>query len=64
MTVHIGDRIRIESERAGQAGRVGTVKEVLSEEPRRLRVEWDDGHTSVITPDAGAAQVESGSSKR
>jgi hypothetical protein len=62
--VRNGDRIRIESERAGQSGRTGTVREILSSDPKRLRVEWDDGHTSVIAPAAGAIQVERRSRKR
>jgi len=47
MTVHVGDRIRIESERAGQSGRAGLIEEVLSEQPQRLRVRWrTDGQAS------------------
>ena len=58
MTVHVGDKIRIESERAHQSGRAGLVEEVLSEQPQRLRVRWDDGRTSVFTPAAGVARFE------
>ena len=58
MTVHAGDKIRIESERAGQSGRAGLVEEVLSEQPQRLRVRWDDGRTSIFAPAAGVASVE------
>jgi hypothetical protein len=31
---------------------------VLREEPPRLRVRWDDGHTSVFCPSAGVARIE------
>ena len=58
MSVHVGDRIRIESERAGQTGRVGLVEEVLSEQPQRLRVRWEDGRTSIFAPAAGVARFE------
>ena len=58
VTVHVGDRIIIESERASQSGRAGLVEEVLSERPQRLRVRWDDGRTSTIAPAAGVAIVE------
>jgi len=58
VSVHVGDRIRIESERAGQSGRAGLVEEVLSEQPQRLRVRWDDGRTSIFAPAAGVARVE------
>jgi Domain of unknown function (DUF1918) len=58
VTVHAGDRISVESERAGQAPRAGTVEEVLGEVPSRLRVRWDDGHSSVFVPSAGSAHIE------
>lgn len=64
MTVHVGDRIRIESERAGQPGRAGLVEEVLSEQPQRLRVRWEDGRTSIFAPAAGVARVEPAASPR
>ena len=58
MSVQVGDRIRIESERAGQTGRAGLVEEVLSEQPQRLRVRWEDGRTSIFAPAAGVARFE------
>jgi hypothetical protein len=64
VTVHVGDRIRIEVERAGQSGRAGLVEEVLSEQPQRLRVRWDDGRTSIFAPSAGVARFEPGASPR
>ena len=58
MTVHVGDRISVEAEKAGQVPRAGTVEEVLGETPARLRVRWDDGHSSVLVPAAGSARIE------
>ena len=58
MSVHVGDRVRVESERAGQTGRAGVVEEVLSEQPQRLRVRWDDRRMSIFVPAAGVAHVE------
>ena len=57
MRAHAGDRIVIESERAGQPGRTGVIEEILSEDPVRVRVRWDDGHTTVLAPSAGAASI-------
>ena len=57
MSAHVGDRIVIESERAAQASRAGVIEEVLREDPDRLRVLWDDGHTSILTPAAGVATI-------
>jgi uncharacterized protein DUF1918 len=53
-----GDRIVVEGERVGQAAREGIVEEVLSGTPLRLRVRWDDGHVSILAPEAGAARVQ------
>lgn len=64
MTVKVGDRIVIESERAAQAGRAGTIEEILSEEPRRLRIRWDDGRVSIFVPSAGSARIEAGAPRR
>ena len=58
MKAHAGDRIVVESERVAQGPRRGLVEEVIAEEPQRLRVRWDDGHTTVFAPAAGAARIE------
>jgi Glu-tRNA(Gln) amidotransferase subunit E-like FAD-binding protein len=57
MTVHVGDTIVVESEKVRQAARSGVIEEVLQENPRRVRVKWEDGHTSILTPSAGAARI-------
>lgn len=57
MTFKVGDTIVVESEKAAQPARSGVVEEVLQEDPPRLRVQWEDGHESVLTPQAGAATV-------
>ena len=59
MTAHAGDEIVVESERTGQQARRGVIEEVLQQEPLRFRIRWDDGHTSILTPSAGAARTES-----
>jgi hypothetical protein len=60
---HTGDRIVVESERVSQAPRRGIVEEILQDEPARLRVRWDDGHTSIFAPAAGAVRIEPQKSK-
>jgi len=55
---HAGDRIVVESERVAQPPRRGVVEEVIAEQPPRLRVRWDDGHTTVLSPAAGACRIE------
>lgn len=58
MKAHAGDRIVVESERVTQPPRTGVVEEVLAEDPARLRVRWDDGHTTVFAPAAGVLRIE------
>jgi hypothetical protein len=60
---HAGDRIVVESERVTQPPRTGVVEEVIAENPPRLRVRWDDGHTSVVAPEAGAMSIEQPATK-
>jgi Domain of unknown function (DUF1918) len=58
MKAEVGDRIVVEAEKVGQSIRTGVVEEVLAPEPPRLRVRWDDGHSTVFAPSAGAAKIE------
>jgi Domain of unknown function (DUF1918) len=58
MKAQAGDRIVVESERVEQPPRTGVVEEVIAEKPARLRVRWDDGHTTVFAPAAGVARIE------
>ncbi len=60
MQAKSGDTIVVESERAAQTARRGTIEEVVQDAPLRVRVRWEDGHESIFTPAAGAARVESG----
>ena len=57
MGVHVGDRIVVESERAAQPSRAGVIEEVLHEDPSRVRVRWENGRTSILTPSAGVAKI-------
>ncbi len=58
MQASTGDTIVVESERAAQPARRGTIEEVVQEQPLRVRVRWEDGHESIFTPAAGSARVE------
>jgi Glu-tRNA(Gln) amidotransferase subunit E-like FAD-binding protein len=57
MKAHVGDTIVLESEKVGQPGRTGVIEEVLQGDPARVRVCWEDGHTSILTPSAGVARI-------
>ena len=58
MKPEVGDRIVVEAKKVGQSSRAGVVEEVLEQDPPRLRVRWDDGHTSIFSPSAGSARLE------
>jgi hypothetical protein len=51
----VGDRVEVESESTVRPPRTGVVEEVVhGEASPRYRISWDDGHTSIYTPAAGA----------
>jgi hypothetical protein len=51
----VGDRVEVESESTVRTPRTGVVEEVVrGEASPRYRISWDDGHTSIYTPAAGA----------
>jgi hypothetical protein len=58
MSGEVGDRIVVESERSSQHARTGVIEEVVSSDPPRYRVRWDDGRTTTFAPSAGAARIE------
>jgi Domain of unknown function (DUF1918) len=63
MRPHAGDKIVVESEKVAQPSRAGVIEEVLQEDPARVRVRWEDGHTSILMPSAGAARVVHGKTR-
>jgi hypothetical protein len=58
VTAKIGDRVVVEAEGTSRTPRHGVIQEVLREQPPRLRIEWDDGRESIVSPAAGALHVE------
>jgi hypothetical protein len=58
VSVEIGDEITVDADKVSQTPRHGVVEEILQEEPPRLRVHWDDGHESILSPPAGSLRVE------
>ena len=59
MTFEVGDRVCAESESTERRPRTGTVRRVLKTDPSpRYEIEWDDGHTTIYTPSAGALHAE------
>ena len=43
--------------KAGVPPRRGTVERVIEEDPLRVEIRWDDGHSSVLQPSAGNLHV-------
>ena len=55
-----GDRIvmRAKTKRLAPAARQGEIVHVLSEDPPRYTVRWDDGRTTMIAPLADSITIE------
>jgi hypothetical protein len=49
-----GDRISVDSQKAGDPAREGTILEVIERDyGTSYRVQWDDGHETTFRPTAG-----------
>lgn len=59
MNVQRGDTIEVMSNRVGQPNQRGVVERVLEQDPLRVEIAWDDGHTSEFVPAAGNIRVVS-----
>jgi hypothetical protein len=58
------DVIVIDSSKVGSPAREGEVLEVIQGEARvSYRVQWPDGHQSVVSPALGSARIVPGSRK-
>ncbi len=59
MDARVGDRIIVESNKAGTPPREGRILEVIeSPAGKHLRVMWDDGHETTMWPHGGAMRIE------
>ena len=57
-TARKGDRISVDSQKAGQATRQGTILEVIEHDyGTSYHVRWDDGHESTFRPTAGTVHT-------
>jgi Domain of unknown function (DUF1918) len=55
MEFKVGDRVVAESESTERPPRFGTVEEVIAPgPPPRLRIRWDEGRETILTPAAGS----------
>ena len=64
MPVKVGDRITVSAANVNAPERTGTVATVVRQDPLRVEVRWDDGHTTVMSPTDGAASIVSASTSR
>lgn len=58
MQLREGDAIQVPSNKVDRPDRHGVVRRVLEEDPLRIEVEWEDGHTTVFVPHAGNVVLE------
>ena len=60
-----GNRISVDSSKAGAAPRQGTILEIIKRDyGTRYRVRWDDGHESTFRPTAGTVHPVEGAESR
>jgi hypothetical protein len=53
-----GDRLLVDSERVGRAGRGGEILEVLTTAAGvHYRVRWDDGHQTTFFPSGASVKI-------
>ena len=53
-----GDRIRVDSKKAGDPAREGEILEIIEHEyGTSYRVRWDDGHESTFRPTPGTVET-------
>jgi hypothetical protein len=58
VTATKGDRISVDSQKAGESPRQGTILEVMEHEyGTSYRVAWDDGHETTFRPTAGTVHT-------
>lgn len=57
MDARVGDTIEVRSVQVGQPVRRGTVKEITGTEPLQLRIQWEDGHETVLYPSGGMVRI-------
>ena len=58
VTATKGDRISVDSQKAGESPRQGTILETIEHEyGTSFRVAWDDGHESTFRPTAGTVHT-------
>ena len=57
MDVQENDKIEVVSNKVGEPHRRAVVQRVLEDDPLRLEVAWDDGHTSEFIPAGGNVRV-------
>jgi hypothetical protein len=64
MPVKVGDRITVSAANLNAPQRTGTVATVVRQDPLRVEVRWDDGHTTIVSPADGAASIVSANTAR
>ena len=64
-TARKGDHISVDSQKAGEPARQGTILEVIEHDyGTSYQVAWDDGHESTFRPTAGTVHTVRPASKK
>jgi hypothetical protein len=64
MSVRVGDRVSAAASTINASAREGTVDAIVREQPLRISIRWDDGHTSILAPADGSVRIVSAAPAR
>jgi hypothetical protein len=64
MTVRVGDRVVAAASTTNTSPREGTIEAIIRQQPLRISIRWDDGHTSILAPADGSTRIVSAATAR
>jgi hypothetical protein len=59
MSVRVGDRVATAASKTTTPAREGTIEAIIRQQPLRISIRWDDGHTSILAPADGSLRIVS-----
>ena len=64
MNVRPGDRVAAAASTINTPAREGTIEAIIRQQPLRISIRWDDGHTSILAPADGSIRIVSAAPAR
>jgi Domain of unknown function (DUF1918) len=64
MSARVGDRVSAAASTTTTPAREGTIEAIIRDDPLRIAIRWDDGHTSILAPADGSIRIVSATPAR